>query len=90
MKDVVAIVLAAGKGTRMRSQRVKVLHPLLGLPMLDYPLAACAELGVGRSVVVIGHGGDEVRERYEKSVTAFALQQEQRGTGHAVGCAREA
>ncbi len=90
MNDVVAIVLAAGKGTRMNSELAKVLHPLLGRPLLAYPLVACREAGVGRIVAVVGHQADRVREALAAPDLAFALQAEQRGTGHAVSVAREA
>jgi len=90
MKDVTAVVLAAGKGTRMRSALAKVLHPLLGHPLLWYPLEACRAAGVGRTVAVVGHQAEEVRDRLGAPDVAFALQAEQKGTGHAVLCAREA
>ncbi len=90
MNDVVAIVLAAGKGTRMNSELAKVLHPLLGRPLLAYPLAACRDAGVGRIVAVVGHQADRVREALAAPDLAFALQAEQRGTGHAVSVARDA
>jgi bifunctional UDP-N-acetylglucosamine pyrophosphorylase/glucosamine-1-phosphate N-acetyltransferase len=90
MNEVVALVLAAGKGTRMKSEVVKVLHPLLGRPLLFYPLEACREAGVGRVVVVVGHQAEQVRGALEAPELSFVLQQEPRGTGHAVLCAREA
>ncbi len=90
MNDVVAIVLAAGKGTRMNSDLAKVLHPLLGRPLLAYPLAACRDAGVGRIVAVVGHQADRVRETLAAPDLTFALQAEQRGTGHAVAVTRDA
>ncbi len=90
MQDVAAIVLAAGKGTRMRSATAKVLHPLLGRPLLAYPLEACAKAGLGRVVVVVGHQADEVRAALGATGATFVVQAEQLGTGHAVLCAREA
>ncbi len=90
MTDVVAVVLAAGKGTRMKSDLAKVLHPLLGQPLLAYPLAACRHAGVRRLVAVVGHQAEEVQRRLGAPDVAFALQAEQKGTGHAVLCAREA
>jgi len=90
MHDVAAIVLAAGKGTRMRSSTAKVLHPLLGRPLLAYPLDACRRAGVDRIVAVVGHQADEVRRALGGEGVEFALQVEQRGTGHAALCAREA
>jgi len=78
-----AIVLAAGKGTRMKSDKHKVLHPIAGRAMLDHLMASIAELGPDRTAVVVGAG----REQIEKAVGARAvtcLQEPQLGTGHAV------
>ena len=57
----VAVILAAGQGVRMRSQRPKVLHALCGRPMVAFVLEAVREAGIERCVVVVGHGADEVR-----------------------------
>jgi bifunctional UDP-N-acetylglucosamine pyrophosphorylase / glucosamine-1-phosphate N-acetyltransferase len=82
----VALVLAAGQGTRMKSRLPKVLHPLLGRPMLTYPIDAALAAGATRVVCVVGHGADAVmqmlKERYDDRVST-ALQREQRGTGDA-------
>ncbi len=78
-----AIILAAGKGTRMKSDTHKVLHPIAGRPMLDHLLASVAELGPERLAVVMGAG----REQIEAAVGDRAetcLQEPQLGTGHAV------
>ncbi len=80
-----ALVLAAGKGTRMRSSRAKVLHPLCGRPMAGWVLEACREAGLATAVVV-GHQAQQVRASLG-SAHAYALQSEQKGTGHAVACA---
>jgi bifunctional UDP-N-acetylglucosamine pyrophosphorylase/glucosamine-1-phosphate N-acetyltransferase len=80
-----ALVLAAGKGTRMRSALAKVLHPLCGRPMAGWVLEACREAGLSTAVVV-GHQADAVR-RGLGDAHAYALQAEQNGTGHAVACA---
>ena len=81
---VAAIVLAAGKGTRMKSDLHKVLHPIAGRPMLGHLLASVAELGAERTVVVVGAG----REQVEPLVAAYggtvAVQEPQHGTAHAV------
>ena len=77
------VVLAAGKGTRMKSDLHKVLHPIAGRPMLDHLLASAAELAPARQVVVAGHG----REQLEAALgarAAIAVQDPQLGTGHAV------
>ena len=78
------IILAAGQGTRMRSQLPKVLHPVAGKPMLQHVVDACAQLGATSMAVVYGHGGDLVRERIHGESIQWALQAEQKGTGHAV------
>ena len=83
------VVLAAGKGTRMKSGRAKVLHEIAGRPLLGYPLAVAEALGPERLVVVIGRDADLVRERFDGRA-AFVLQAEQKGTGHAVLAARDA
>jgi bifunctional UDP-N-acetylglucosamine pyrophosphorylase / glucosamine-1-phosphate N-acetyltransferase len=78
-----AIVLAAGQGTRMRSRIPKVLHPLAGRSMLDHVLAALADAGAARPVVVTGHGADAVEATLGDRATAVR-QEPQRGTGDAV------
>jgi len=77
------VVLAAGKGTRMKSDLHKVLHPIAGRPMIEHLLASVAELAPGRQVVVVGSG----REQLEKQLggrAQIAVQEPQLGTGHAV------
>lgn len=82
--QVAAIVLAAGKGTRMKSSIPKVLHPLLGLPMLAYPLRVLASLKIVQSVVVVGSGRQQVMDRFAGwPGVSFAWQREQRGTADA-------
>ena len=85
-----AVVMAAGKGTRMKSELPKVLVPVCGRPMIDYVLDALEAAGIDQTVVVVGYRADDVRRALagRQNVT-FALQAEQRGTGHAVMCARE-
>jgi len=87
-RRLAALILAAGRGTRMKSQRPKVLHELGGRPMLAFPLEASRALGAERRLVVTGFGGDAVRERFEDEAD-FVHQAEQRGTGHAVSLCRE-
>jgi bifunctional UDP-N-acetylglucosamine pyrophosphorylase/glucosamine-1-phosphate N-acetyltransferase len=86
-----AVVLAAGRGTRMVSERAKVLHPLLGWPLVAFPVRAALDAGVGRVVVVVGHQGDDVyaaaRACAGGADVLRAEQPEQRGTGHALQCA---
>lgn len=82
------VVLAAGKGTRMKSDLHKVLHPIAGRPMLEHLLASAAELAPQQQVVVAGHG----REQLEKALGAratIAVQEPQLGTGHAVQQAQD-
>lgn len=85
-----AVVLAAGKGTRMRSGLIKVLHPILGLPVLGHTLKTLAELGVKRPRVIVGSQADRVKAFLRSSDSFFGqksiavLQAEQKGTGHAV------
>ncbi len=84
-----AVILAAGQGTRMKSSRPKVLHPLAGRPMVSYPLALAEELGCDPAVLVVGHGAERVREAMAGSDCRFVEQKQQLGTGHALLCARE-
>lgn len=90
MSEATAIVLAAGKGTRMRSELPKVLVPVAGRPMVRYVLDALRGAGVGRVVVVVGYRADLVREELaDEPGVEFAEQTEQLGTGHAVMMCRE-
>src|SRR3954468_18059546 len=78
-----AVVLAAGQGTRMRSRLPKVLHPLIGQPMVTHVLAAAAGAGAGEVVLVGGHGAAIVQAQLGSGLR-YAEQAEQLGTGHAV------
>jgi bifunctional UDP-N-acetylglucosamine pyrophosphorylase / glucosamine-1-phosphate N-acetyltransferase len=82
-RSVVALLLAAGKGTRMQSRYPKALHPLLGKPMGRYGIDLARRLGIERVLVVVGHGAKEVREALGGDVE-YVEQAEQQGTGHAV------
>jgi bifunctional UDP-N-acetylglucosamine pyrophosphorylase/glucosamine-1-phosphate N-acetyltransferase len=86
-----AIILAAGKATRMKSERVKVLHEICGRPMLSYVLDACRAVGVTRIYLVIGHDRERVMATYrgDKDI-GWVVQEEQKGTGHAVMVCRQA
>ncbi|HTP64368.1 MAG TPA: NTP transferase domain-containing protein, partial [Geobacteraceae bacterium] len=91
MTDTAAIVLAAGKGTRMKSGLVKVMHMLGGCPMIAWPVNAARAAGVARTVVVTGFQGEKVRDYFADAADiAIALQDRQLGTGHAVACAAPA
>jgi UDP-N-acetylglucosamine diphosphorylase/glucosamine-1-phosphate N-acetyltransferase len=88
LNSTAIVVLAAGKGTRMKSDMAKVLHPLMGKPMIQYVVETAAKLVDNRIVVVVGHQAEAVRRCVEQTSGArFAEQQEQLGTGHAVQCA---
>lgn len=86
MTVAAALILAAGKGTRMKSGLVKVLHELAGRPMLGWPLAAAREAGAAQVVIVAGHQADQVQKCFAGNDITIALQEEQLGTGHAVSC----
>lgn len=82
--ETAAVVLAAGMGKRMKSDLAKVLHPMAGHPLLWHVLATLDDLGVARKVVVIGHQRERVQAAFAgRSDLEWAIQAEQRGTGHA-------
>ncbi len=83
MNQLGALILAAGKGTRMKSALPKVLHKVSGKAMVERVLDTVEELGVSRKVVIIGFGGEAVQS-YLGSRCEFVVQEEQNGTGHAV------
>ncbi len=84
MGAVATIILAAGKGTRMRSEMVKVLHPILGLPMLSYPIAVSLHgIKANKTIVVVGYQADQIQEKFKNPEIQFVLQKDQLGTGHA-------
>lgn len=85
MSETIAVVLAAGKGTRMKSDLPKVLHPICGRPMIEFVLDAVQAAGAARVIVVIGHQAARVQEALaHRPGLQFALQEPQLGTGHAV------
>src|SRR4051812_29445131 len=86
---VSAIILAAGEGTRMRSNRPKPLHMICGRPMVMHVIHAVADLDVERTIVVVGHGAEQVTKKVQEQAPAsanvtFVEQVDPRGTGHAV------
>ncbi len=83
------VVLAAGRGTRMNSDKAKVLHEVLGRPMVDYVVSSASEIAGDDVVVVVGHQAEAVRASLADRRAVFALQEKQLGTGHAVMCARD-
>jgi bifunctional UDP-N-acetylglucosamine pyrophosphorylase/glucosamine-1-phosphate N-acetyltransferase len=91
MESIAAVVLAAGKGTRMKSGLIKVLHPAAGLPMIVWPVAAARSAGADPIVLVIGHQANAVQNLFRGAADIrCAMQEEQLGTGHAVSCALDA
>lgn len=84
-----AVVLAAGKGKRMKSDLPKVLHPIHGRPMITILLDTLVRMKFDRIVVVIGHKGEMVQTALASYPVSFVWQREQLGTGHAVMMARE-
>jgi UDP-N-acetylglucosamine diphosphorylase/glucosamine-1-phosphate N-acetyltransferase len=85
-----AVILAAGKGTRMGSDKAKVLHELVKIPLVVHVLNTCATLGVGQNVVVVGWQRDAVEAVVKPLGAECVLQDKQLGTGHAVLCAEPA
>lgn len=85
MNAPIAVVLAAGKGTRMKSELAKVLFPVCGRPMIHFVLDALEAAGVARTIVVVGHQQEKVRQTLQdRQNVEFVVQAEQLGTGHAV------
>ncbi len=82
-----AIILAAGKGTRMRSDLPKVVFPIGGRPMVCAVVDACLAAGCERVIAVVGHKQELVREALKDYDVEYAVQDQQLGTGHAVQCA---
>lgn len=80
----IAVILAAGKGTRMKSSLPKVLHQAAGRPLLAWVIDAARAAGCERILVVVGHGHERVREEIQGSDLGWVLQEEQKGTGHAL------
>ena len=84
MTKVNFVILAAGKGTRMRSSLPKVLHKLSGRSMLGHVVAAVEGLGEAKKIIVTGNGAEQVEQQFKSPKTIFIQQKEQLGTGHAV------
>jgi bifunctional UDP-N-acetylglucosamine pyrophosphorylase / glucosamine-1-phosphate N-acetyltransferase len=85
MSDIHTVVLAAGKGTRMKSLQPKVVHAVLGLPLIEHVLRAADSLDPARTIVILGHGAEAVRETLAKRLgLLFASQEPQLGTAHAL------
>lgn len=91
-RHIAAIVLCAGKGTRMKSARAKVLHEVLGRPISYYPISRAFEVGASPVVAVVGHQAEQVQstleDQFARRTLQFALQEKQLGTAHAVLAAK--
>lgn len=90
MNPFSVVILAAGQGTRMRSDTHKVLHPVAGRPMLEHLLDTVDRLGADRRIVVVGKGREQVEAALAGHDARVAVQEEQKGTGHAVQQAEDA
>lgn len=88
--NLAAVILAAGKGTRMKSAISKVLHPLAGQPLVAYPLQLTQQLGCSPTVMVVGHQAQQVQDQCAKDNVTFVTQHEQLGTGHALKITQDA
>lgn len=90
MSSLKAVILAAGKGTRMKSDLPKVVHTIDGKCLVDYVIEAAQETGAEEICLVVGYKHEIVQEKIaHKKEVSFVLQEEQLGTGHAVRCAKE-
>jgi len=90
-KKLAVVIMAAGKGTRLKSSRPKVLHEIGGKPLLAHVIAVASHIVAPENIyAVIGHQAERVRAAVAASGVRFVLQTEQLGTGHAIQCCREA
>ncbi|MDZ7859706.1 MAG: NTP transferase domain-containing protein [Candidatus Krumholzibacteriota bacterium] len=84
-----ALILAAGEGTRMKSDLAKVLHKLRGIPMIRYVVNSVREINPDRIVLVVGYQSEAIIDEFKDENLEFVLQEERLGTGHAVMMARD-
>ena len=89
MSKLKAVILAAGKGTRMKSDLPKVVHTIDGKCLVDYAIEAAKGAGADEVCLVVGYKSDVVKESIQNKDVTFAMQDEQLGTGHAVKCAKD-
>lgn len=90
VRDFAIVIMAAGKGTRLKSKRAKVLHEIAGQPLLAHVIKAAQKIVPAEDIhVIIGHQAESVRAAVAPMGVKFVLQADQRGTGHAIMCARE-
>ncbi|HEX8811530.1 MAG TPA: bifunctional UDP-N-acetylglucosamine diphosphorylase/glucosamine-1-phosphate N-acetyltransferase GlmU [Terracidiphilus sp.] len=88
--NLAIVIMAAGKGTRLKSRRPKVLHEIGGKPLLSHVIAAAAHVAAPADIyVVVGHQSERVRAAVAETGVQFVVQAEQRGTGHAIQCAAQ-
>src|SRR5215470_9275185 len=88
--DFAVVIMAAGKGTRLNSKRAKVLHEIGGKPLLAHVIESARRVvPVEKIYVIIGHQAKEVRAAVQHTGVHFIVQEPQKGTGHAIMCARE-
>lgn len=83
------VILAAGKGTRMKSKKQKVLHEIAGKSMIDHLLDSVRPLPLEEKIMIVGYQGDQLRAKFKDTQVTFALQKNQLGTGHALLRAKE-
>src|ERR1700692_48355 len=88
--DLAVVILAAGKGTRLKSSFAKVLHRAGGRTLMEQVIRACAPLGAKKTIVVVGHQSEVVAATVEPLGATTVLQQPQHGTGHAMQVGRRA
>jgi bifunctional UDP-N-acetylglucosamine pyrophosphorylase/glucosamine-1-phosphate N-acetyltransferase len=88
-KPIVAVILAAGKGKRMKSELPKVLHKLGGKPMVEYVVETAQNVGVEKIILVVGHKREKTQDFLKHLSVEFVIQEEQLGTGHAVMQAKD-
>ena len=89
MKNTIAIILAAGRGTRMKSEKPKVMHEILGKPMISYVVEAVKGAGIADIVLVTGFGGDKVKEHFAPSKIKTVVQKKLLGSADAVNTAKK-
>ena len=89
MRTLQAIILAAGEGTRMKSERPKVLHPICGRPMIAYALDLAGAVGAKQPIVILGFGAEQVKPALP-SEAKIVIQTKRLGTGDAVIAAKKA
>lgn len=89
-RDFAIVIMAAGKGTRLKSKRAKVLHEIAGQPLLAHVIRAARQIVPAEHIhVIVGHQAESVRAAVAPMGVKFVMQADQRGTGHAIMCARE-